>query len=78
MSQYAASVGAAFKPLQNMYRIIAPRSSDVFLAGGSQASDVFLAGGSQASDVFLAGGSQASDVFLAGGSQANCLQPYVD
>ncbi|WP_456340841.1 beta-1,3-glucanase family protein [Streptomyces mirabilis] len=38
MSQYAASVGAAFKPLQNTYRIIAPRSSDLFLAGGSQAN----------------------------------------
>jgi hypothetical protein len=38
MSQYAASVGAAFKPLQNTYRIIAPRSSNLFLAGGSQAN----------------------------------------
>ncbi|MFE2465869.1 glycoside hydrolase family 64 protein [Streptomyces mirabilis] len=38
MSQYAASVGAAFKPLQNTYRIIAPRSSDLFLAGGSQSN----------------------------------------
>lgn len=38
MSQYAASVGAAFKPLQNTYRITAPRSSNLFLAGGSQAN----------------------------------------
>ncbi|GGO91964.1 glycoside hydrolase family 64 protein [Wenjunlia tyrosinilytica] len=38
MSQYAASVGAAFKPLQNTYRIVAPRSSNLFLAGGSQAN----------------------------------------
>ncbi|WP_241757657.1 beta-1,3-glucanase family protein [Streptomyces sp. WAC00263] len=38
MSQYAASVGAAFKPLQNTYRIIAPRSSALFLAGGSRAN----------------------------------------
>ncbi|MCX5007482.1 glycoside hydrolase family 64 protein [Streptomyces sp. NBC_00638] len=37
MSQYAASVGAAFRPLQNPYRIVAPRSSDLFLPGGSQA-----------------------------------------
>ncbi|MFF1813583.1 glycoside hydrolase family 64 protein [Streptomyces sp. NPDC058251] len=37
MSQYAASVGAAFRPLQNTYRIVAPRSSNLFLAGGSQA-----------------------------------------
>lgn len=37
MQQYAASVGAAFKPLQNAYRIVAPRSSDLFLAGGAQA-----------------------------------------
>ncbi|MER7467938.1 glycoside hydrolase family 64 protein [Streptomyces sp. NPDC097981] len=36
MQQYAASVGAAFKPLQNGYRIVAPRSSDLFLAGGAQ------------------------------------------
>ncbi|CAM5632960.1 MULTISPECIES: glycoside hydrolase family 64 protein [Streptomyces] len=38
MSQYAASVGAAFRPLQNTYRIVAPRSSSLFLAGGSQAN----------------------------------------
>jgi hypothetical protein len=37
MAQYAAFVGAAFKPLQNTYRIIAPRSSNLFLEGGSQA-----------------------------------------
>ncbi|MFG2983589.1 glycoside hydrolase family 64 protein [Streptomyces sp. NPDC048258] len=36
MRQYAASVGAAFKPLQNDYRIVAPRSSDAFLPGGAQ------------------------------------------
>ncbi|WP_328619396.1 glycoside hydrolase family 64 protein [Streptomyces sp. NBC_00354] len=36
MQQYAASVGAAFKPLQNGYRIVAPRSSNLFLAGGAQ------------------------------------------
>ncbi|MGW6708654.1 glycoside hydrolase family 64 protein [Streptomyces sp. NPDC054956] len=36
MQQYAASVGAAFRPLQNSYRIVAPRSSDLFLAGGAQ------------------------------------------
>ncbi|MFF8024533.1 glycoside hydrolase family 64 protein [Streptomyces sp. NPDC007896] len=38
MSQYAASVGAAFKPLQSTYRITAPRSSNLFLTGGSQAN----------------------------------------
>ncbi|MFD7839801.1 glycoside hydrolase family 64 protein [Streptomyces sp. NPDC059761] len=36
MQQYAASVGAAFKPLQNGYRMVAPRSSELFLAGGAQ------------------------------------------
>ncbi|WP_051832532.1 glycoside hydrolase family 64 protein [Streptomyces katrae] len=36
MQQYAASVGAAFKPLQNGYRIVAPRSSHLFLEGGAQ------------------------------------------
>ncbi|WP_405758475.1 glycoside hydrolase family 64 protein [Streptomyces sp. NBC_00073] len=36
MQQYAASVGSAFKPLQNAYRIVAPRSSELFLAGGAQ------------------------------------------
>ncbi|MFG2998661.1 glycoside hydrolase family 64 protein [Streptomyces sp. NPDC048340] len=36
MQQYAASVGAAFRPLQNGYRIVAPRSSDLFLEGGAQ------------------------------------------
>lgn len=37
MSRYAASVGDPFKSLENAYRIVAPRSSDLFLAGGSQA-----------------------------------------
>ncbi len=37
MAQYAASVGAPFTPLENTYRIVAPRSSDLFLAGGPQA-----------------------------------------
>lgn len=36
MQQYAASVGDAFKPLQNTYRIVAPRSSSLFLEGGSR------------------------------------------
>ncbi|MFD7085236.1 glycoside hydrolase family 64 protein [Streptomyces sp. NPDC059918] len=36
MQQYAASVGLAFRPLQNGYRIVAPRSSNLFLDGGSQ------------------------------------------
>ncbi|MFI6144911.1 glycoside hydrolase family 64 protein [Streptomyces sp. NPDC051109] len=36
MQQYAASVGAAFKPLQNGHRIVAPHSSELFLAGGAQ------------------------------------------
>ncbi|MFF4105035.1 glycoside hydrolase family 64 protein [Streptomyces sp. NPDC001903] len=36
MQQYAASLGAAFKPLQNGYRIVAPRSSELFLAGGAR------------------------------------------
>ncbi|MFD8793894.1 glycoside hydrolase family 64 protein [Streptomyces vinaceus] len=36
MQRYAASVGAAFRPLQNTYRIVAPRSSELFLAGGAQ------------------------------------------
>lgn len=36
VQRYAASVPAAFKPLQNGYRIVAPRSSDLFLAGGAQ------------------------------------------
>ncbi|WP_406101044.1 glycoside hydrolase family 64 protein [Streptomyces sp. NBC_01003] len=38
MSRYAASVGEAFKPLQGTHRIIAPRSSNLFLAGGPQAN----------------------------------------
>lgn len=37
MAQYATAVGSAFKPLQNTYRIVAPRSSNLFLAGGAQA-----------------------------------------
>ncbi|MFD3756129.1 glycoside hydrolase family 64 protein [Streptomyces sp. NPDC058622] len=36
MRRYAASVGAAFKPLQNSYRIVAPRSSDLFQPGGER------------------------------------------
>lgn len=36
MSQYAAAVGTPFKALQNTYRIVAPRSSNAFLAGGAQ------------------------------------------
>jgi hypothetical protein len=38
MSQYTASVGAAFKPLENQYRIVAPRSASQFYPGGAQAS----------------------------------------
>ena len=37
MSQYTATVGAAFKPLENQYRIVAPRSANQFYPGGSQA-----------------------------------------
>ncbi|WP_328924103.1 glycoside hydrolase family 64 protein [Streptomyces sp. NBC_00190] len=36
MQQYAASVGPAFTPLRTPYRIVAPRSSDLFLPGGAQ------------------------------------------
>jgi hypothetical protein len=36
MSQYAATVGAAFQPLRNHYRIVAPRSAPAFHAGGAQ------------------------------------------
>lgn len=36
MAGYAAAVGPAFRPLQGTYRIVAPRSSDLFLAGGAQ------------------------------------------
>lgn len=37
MSRYAASVGAAFQPLENTHRIVAPRSAGLFMAGGAQA-----------------------------------------
>lgn len=37
-SQYTSYVGAAFRPLVNDYRIIAPRSSAMFGPGGSQAN----------------------------------------
>jgi Beta-1,3-glucanase/Carbohydrate binding module family 56 len=36
--QYTAGVGAAFRPLMNTYRIIAPRSSPLFKPGGAQAN----------------------------------------
>ncbi|MFE5541157.1 glycoside hydrolase family 64 protein [Streptomyces sp. NPDC056519] len=36
MRQYAGSVGPAFRPLQNGYRIVAPRSSNLFLDGGTR------------------------------------------
>src|SRR5882757_3541473 len=38
MSQYTASVGAAFSALENPYRIVAPRSSNSFWPGGAQAN----------------------------------------
>lgn len=38
MSQYTASVGPAFKPLENQYRIVAPRSANQFYPGGAQAN----------------------------------------
>jgi hypothetical protein len=38
MSQYTAAVGAAFKPLENTYRIVAPRSANQFYPGGAQAN----------------------------------------
>jgi len=37
LSQYAAAVGPAFRPLQSGYRITAPRSADLFQPGGAQA-----------------------------------------
>src|SRR5439155_3141047 len=37
-SQYTAAVGPAFDPLEGTYRIIAPRSSTTFAAGGAQAN----------------------------------------
>ncbi|MEV8532392.1 glycoside hydrolase family 64 protein [Streptomyces sp. NPDC051211] len=37
MSRYAAAVGTAFRPLQNRYRITAPRSANAFLEGGAHA-----------------------------------------
>ncbi|MER5930831.1 glycoside hydrolase family 64 protein [Streptomyces sp. NPDC002054] len=36
MSRYAAAVGPAFRPLQNPYRIVAPRSASAFLDGGDR------------------------------------------
>ncbi|MFD8985536.1 glycoside hydrolase family 64 protein [Streptomyces sp. NPDC059564] len=36
MDRYAAAAGPDFKPLQNQYRIVAPRSAGGFLEGGSQ------------------------------------------
>ncbi len=36
LSQYAASVGPAFKGLANQYRIVAPRSSGTFKPGGAR------------------------------------------
>jgi hypothetical protein len=38
MSQYASTVGAAFRPLAGIFRITAPRSSALFAPGGSQAN----------------------------------------
>ncbi|WP_406367832.1 glycoside hydrolase family 64 protein [Streptomyces sp. NBC_01546] len=35
MQRYASSVGPAFRPLQNNYRILAPRSSELFQPGGA-------------------------------------------
>ncbi|MFD5147607.1 glycoside hydrolase family 64 protein [Streptomyces sp. NPDC058401] len=43
MQQYAGAVGAAYRPLQNAYRIVAPRSSDLFLAGGAQQNQLTAA-----------------------------------
>lgn len=37
-SQYTSAVSAAFQPLANTYRIVAPRSSAMFMPGGSQAN----------------------------------------
>ena len=42
MSQYAAAVGPAFRPLANTFRIVAPRSAAAFRPGGSQSN--FLQG----------------------------------
>jgi hypothetical protein len=37
MSQYTSAVGAAFQPLKGKYRILAPRTSNLFYPGGAQA-----------------------------------------
>ena len=38
MAQYTAAVGAAYKPLENATRIVAPRTSTLFEPGGAQAN----------------------------------------